>query len=73
MGDSWLDVATPTALYTRKGIIDGFAARSIAVPPGQIVLAGHGGDTTKQILASLPGVLQAHKPCTLSSTAASTM
>ncbi len=62
MGDSWLDPINPYGAYTKKGILDGFAARKISVSPEQVVLAGHGGDSTSVILAALPGVLRTHKP-----------
>jgi lysophospholipase L1-like esterase len=62
MGDSWLDPINPYGAYTKKGILDGFAARKISLSPDQVVVAGHGGDPTSEILAALPGVLRAHKP-----------
>ena len=62
MGDSWLDAINPYGAYVKKGIVDAFAARKIVVASEQVVLAGHGGHATQQILAALPAVLRANKP-----------
>jgi hypothetical protein len=75
MGDSWFETGrfTPYAPYFKQGLIDAFAARGIAIPPGQVIFKGTGGDTTGNILQRLPGCAgDAPARSTSFSTAAST-